>query len=474
MTATGLGIGSDYAGGVAERLTAVAARHGVAGASLAVLHRGEIVAEAATGHANRAAGVEATADTVFQIGSITKTWTATVAMQLVDEGKLDLDAPVREVLPELRLATGELTERLTPRALLTHTSGIDGDYFADTGRGDDNLEAYAALLREVSANHPLGATQSYCNAGFSLLGRVLEVVTGVQWDRLMRERLFQPLGLERTGTLPEEALRQRAAIGHLSRTGRAGGELAPAPVWGLMRSAGPAGLIHSTPREVLAFVRLHLDGGTTPDGSRLLSAESAAQMQRPQVAMPDPYVLGGHIGLAWFLDEWDGARVYGHDGNTIGQSAFLRVLPEHELAICLLTNGGAGDRLHRELFTALAAELAGVTMRPEPAPADRPLEYDPVEHAQYLGHYQRAGMHMEVRERDGRLLLDTRNVGHLAALSGEQPTEMELEAFEGSEREGEFVVRRPETGTYLPVVFYRLPDGSRYLHHAMRATPRVG
>nr|BFE57807.1 hypothetical protein GCM10020063_023330 [Dactylosporangium thailandense] len=444
----------------AERLAALISEHRVAGASLAVLHHGDVVAEAAAGFAHRGAGIEATTDTVFQIGSITKVWTATVAMQLVEEGKLELDAPIRRVMPELRLSTEELTEGLTLRHLLSHTSGIDGDFFADTGRGDDNLERYAALLRDVAANHPLGVTQSYCNAGYSLLGRVLEVVTGVSWDHLMRERLFQPLGLTHTGTLPEEALLHRAAIGH-------GGEpLTPVPMWGLMRSAGPAGLIHATARDVLKFAKLHLSRGVTEDGTRLLSESTAALMRQPQVAMPDPYVLGKQWALGWFLDEWDGTAVYGHDGGTIGQSAYLRVLPELDLAVVLLTNGGSSAALYHQLFAEIVHELAGVAMRPAVGPSPEPLPFAP---ADYVGRYERAGQHLEVVERDGKLYLVSSNVGHLAAVAGEQRTELEMHTFE----QDAFVVMRHDVGIHFPVVFYNLPDGSRYLHHGVRATPKV-
>ena len=103
------------------------------------------------------------------------------------------------------------------RHLLTHTSGIDGDVFTDTGRGDDCLEKYVALLAEAAQNHPLGATWSYCNSGFSLAGRVIEKLTEGTWDAAIKERLVGPLGLTHTGTLPEEALLHRAAVGHVER-----------------------------------------------------------------------------------------------------------------------------------------------------------------------------------------------------------------------------------------------------------------
>ena len=127
-------------------------------------------------------------------------------MQLVDEGRSSSTTPVVEVLPELRLSDPEVTRAVTIRHLLTHTSGIDGDVFTDTGRGDDCLERYVALLADVAQNHPLGVTWSYCNSGYSLLGRIIERLTGTTWDEALRERLFTPLGLAHTVTLPEEAL----------------------------------------------------------------------------------------------------------------------------------------------------------------------------------------------------------------------------------------------------------------------------
>ncbi|GAA1964138.1 serine hydrolase domain-containing protein [Catenulispora subtropica] len=441
------------------RLAELVEQHGV-GASLAILHRGEIVAEAAAGWAHKGAGIEATTDTVFQIGSISKVWTATVAMALVDDGVLHLDTPIVDVLPELKLADEELTRKVTLRHLLTHSSGIDGDVFTDTGRGDDNLEKYVQLLADEAVNHPLGATMSYCNSGFSLLGRVMEVVTGTQWDELMRQRLFRPLGLKQIGTLPEEALLHRAAMGHI------GTPPAPAPAWGLIRNAGPAGLIHTTPREVLAFVKMHLDGGVAADGTRILAEATTAAMQEPQIDVPDKWFLATHWGLGWFLDEWDGTKVFGHDGGTLGQSAFLRVLPEHDLAICLLTNGGDAMALYRAVFNEIAGELAGVQMRAPLEPTPEPLPFDP---ADYVGVYERASTRLEVVERDGGLVMILTVSGIIATLAGLEPVEMELRTLQP----GVFVTRRPELDAWLSVVFYELPDGTKYIHHGARATPKV-
>ena len=131
--------------------------------------------------------------------------------------------------------------------------------------------------------------------------------------------------------------------------------------WHLPRSLGPAGLITSTPADVLAFARMHLTGGLAADGTRVLSAESAAAMTEFQAEVPDKYVLGDSWGIGWIRFGWDGQRLVGHDGNTIGQAAFLRVLRRtRALAVTLLTNGGHTRDLYGDLYREIFAELAGV------------------------------------------------------------------------------------------------------------------
>src|SRR5690606_32934919 len=124
-----------------------------------------------------------TADTLFQIGSTTKTITGTILMQLVEKGLLDLDEPVRTYLPELRLADKAAEEGVTPRHLITHMGGWMGDYFSDTGDGDDALTRYVAEMAELPQVTPTGSIWSYNNAGFGLAGRLIEVITGNSYER---------------------------------------------------------------------------------------------------------------------------------------------------------------------------------------------------------------------------------------------------------------------------------------------------
>lgn len=445
-----------------QRLAELASVHDVPGATLGILRLGDERVLAHHGVLSTATGVDVTDDTLFQIGSITKVWTATMVMQLVDEGRLDLDAPLVEVLPELRVADTEVSRQVTMRHLLTHTSGIDGDVFTDTGRGDDCLAGYVAALSEVAQNHPLGATFSYCNSGFILAGGVIEKITGQTWDTALRERLITPLGLTHTVTLPEEALMFRAAVGHV-RAGENAPQ--PAPVWTLPRSAGPAGLITATASDVLDFAALHLNEGKAPDGTQLLGAEAARQMTEHEVDIPDPYILGDSLGLGWIRFGWGSDRLIGHDGNTIGQSAFLRILPELGLAVTLLTNGGNARDLYAELFAEIFSQLGAVDL---PAPFAPPAEPPRVDGSAYVGVYERASARIEVFESDDGLRARDTVTGPLAELMPNPVQEYDLVPVSDT-----VFAYRPEGMSWVSAVFYQLPSGETYLHTGVRGTPKV-
>ena len=311
------------AGALRERLSNLIEQYSVPGATLGILHEGRATVVAA-GVLSKATTVDVTPESLFQIGSITKVWTATLVMQLVDEGVLELDAPVREVLPSFAVADEVVSRTVTPRHLLTHTSGIDGDVFTDTGRGDECVQRYVDGLADVAQNHPLAATWSYCNAGFIVLGRIVEQLRGCTWDAALRTHLVTPLGLQHTVTLPEDALLHRTAVGHVSAPGE---EPAPAATWTLPRSVGPAGLVTAAAGDVLTFADAHLRDGITAEGTRVLSTESAAAMTRHEADLPERRTLGDSIGLSWLRYGWSGERLIGHDGNTLGQAAFLADSP---------------------------------------------------------------------------------------------------------------------------------------------------
>jgi len=440
-----------------ERLGELVRAHGVPGATLAVHAHGELTTCTA-GYVNTATRVEATTDAVFPIASISKVWTAAAAMRLVERGLLDLDEPLGDVLPELRLPVCDGEPAIALRHLLSHTSGIDMDNFVDTGRGADALERYVATCSELQRLTAPGVAFSYGNAGFNIAGRMIERVTGQVWDDAMRDLLFEPLGLERTITLPEDGLLHRTAVGHL------GGR--PAAGWPVPRSAGPAGGIFSSASDLIRFARLHLDEGIAASGERLLSAASVAAMQECLVRPLDARTADGW-GLGWMLLDWDGTRVIGHDGGSVGITAFLRIVPSTGTAIALMHNGGDGTGLYRALLTELLSELHGIAPTPiEQPPAERvALDLD-----RYVGVYRRPSWQLDVEAEGDRLVATLHVEEPVSTELGADTIELELEALDATR----FVERRRGSDeAWSAVAFVEIPDHGRFVHMSWRTTPIV-
>lgn len=390
---------------ITEWLPKLIVEHDVPAAAVAVGLGSEVV-DAAAGVLNLSTGVEATTDSVFQIGSVTKVWTATMIMQLLDEGLLDLDERVRAYLPGFTIADDSAADVITVRQLLCHTAGFEGDNFTDTGRGDDAVEKFVALLGDVPQLYPPGELFSYNNAGYSVLGRIVEVLRGRSYDDCLVERLFTPLGLTHAAASPWEAIMHRVAMGHVQHDPESA--QAPAPFWAMARSNGPAGsMLSMTARDLIAFARMHLDHGAAAGGAQVLEAASVEAMQTRQVTLPDLRVLGTGWGLGWELFENVGTPMIGHDGNTVGQASFLRVLPDSGLAIALLTNGGDPYGLFHAVVGGILEKFAGVTLAPPPTP---PADPEPVEHAaRYLGTYGNRTLEITVSQDEaGRIWSEIR------------------------------------------------------------------
>lgn len=453
---------------IQAHLDALARQHRVPGATLGVFAGDEFV-EFATGVLNRDTGVEATPDSLFQIGSNTKLMTATLVMQLVDEGKVHLDEPVRTYIPEFRVASEKDSAAITVRHLLTHTSGIQGDHFDDHGRGDDCVEHYVASLAALRNVHRPGELFSYCNSGFVTLGRLIEKLTGQTYHDALRARLLRPLGMRATTVLAEEVIGKRVAIGHVV-TARTGPEpiVAAQPV--MARSSSPAGsLTWSTPRELLTFARAHVALGVGPNGTRVLSSDAARAMQQPQHKVPPGVGLADAVGLAWMLQDWSGHRLIRHGGGTIGQLSFLEVLPDDDFGVCLLTNAATGGLLWRDLARYLFAEFAEVEPPSVPQPPPDPPR---LTLSHYAGRYERLGSSYDVEPSangDG-LTVKVTSTGALAPPNA-PPTTIELVPID-TER---FHARLPPVGAEALAVFL-FPNGAdrpRFLHLGGRASRRL-
>ncbi|UPK73162.1 beta-lactamase family protein [Nocardioidaceae bacterium SCSIO 66511] len=456
-----------------DDLPRLAAAQDVPGVSVAVLVDGEVV-EGTAGVVNLRTKVPVTPDSVFMIQSITKVWTATLVMQLVDDGQCELDTPVRAYLPEFRTADKQASAEITVRQLLTHTGGFEGDIWAATTDGDDALQRFVKdLVAKAQQHTPPGSLFSYCSSGYGVLGRLVEVQRELSYTDAVRRYLSEPLGIEEIAFGANDALGFRTAIGHGAP--RADAPQRPLNVWAVMPPSNPAAgnQLAMSARALVTFAGMHLADGTTPDGNRLLSTHSARAMRERHAAQPA--ALGGSNGqgLGWFLS--DGTGAVEHSGDMIGVAAMLRLVPEKGVAVAVLTNGGTPGPLIRETISPLLHDLAGVEPRPvSPPPAASARTSDP---DRYVGRYEtRPELNEVTADDDGRLWLtvsDRREALAMAARAGtsDEPTRVELRPIGG-----DVFVRTDATGARMGQVEFLGTDDSgraRFLHTG-RAQPRVG
>ncbi len=351
--------------------------------------------------------LEVDADTLFQIGSTTKTVTGLVAMRLVEQGELTLDEPVRTYLPDLSFADDAVTAGLTLRHLLTHTGGFDGDYFCDFGRGDDALGKAVASMTGLAQTAPLGEVWSYCNSGFYVVGRLIEVTTGKPYETAAREMALDPIGLDRSFFFPEEVMTYRFAAGHSGLD-----EAHVARPWQLPRAANPAGGITSSARDNLTYARFWLAGGVTEAGERLLSAASVELMQSRQL----PAGAGDWMGITWFSRELSGVKIVRHGGGTNGQTSAFMFAPGRNFALAVLTNSSRSE-VNTAVTDWALKEYLGVE-QPKPTP----LESSPDDLSELSGIYDDIASSVELTLVDGRLVLEVRQKAEaFESVSSEPP-----------------------------------------------------
>jgi len=453
-----------------EDLPRLASEHAVPGVSVAVLIDGEVV-EGTSGVVNLRTGVEVTPDALFMIQSITKVWTATLVMQLVDDGLVELEAPVRTYLPGFCTADERASADISVRHLLTHTAGFEGDIWAPTTSGEDALQLFVEELVSHAPQHaPPGEMYSYCSAGYGVLGRLVEVLRQRSFAGALRRHLAEPLGIEEIAFSADEALAFRTAIGHARPSAAAAQQ--PLKVWAVMPPSNPAAgnQLAMSARALLAFARMHIDGGQTPGGTRVLSPGSAQAMRQRQVDHPGATGPPTGHGLGWMLGDRPG--VVEHGGDAIGVSALLRMVPASSVAVAVLTNGGAATRL-MDLLEPLLEDLAGIA----PAALSPPVTPAGVSNAaRYVGRYRtRTDLYDVTLEDEGRLWLTTSehnealSMAHAAGVTTE-PKRHELQLV-GRDA---FVLTSPSGAGGRTVQF--LGDDStgraRFLHTG-RAAPRA-
>lgn len=376
-----------------ERL---AEEHRVAGVALALTYHDETFTHE-YGVTNIDHPLPITRETVFQIGSISKTFTGLLGMMLVEEGLVTLDTPIIEYMPDFKVQDTEATGRVTLRDLLKHRAGWTGDWFPRISHGDDALAHYVSTMADNPQLTPVGETFAYNNAGFGVAGRLYEVVTGRSYFDLMREKIFEPLGMANATYHPWQVMHRRFAVGHDASKPNA------IPLWSIGLSSASLGGLITTAEDLLIYARFWLENGITSKGERLLSEDGLK-------AMFDLAPVGGvpeQLGLSWFGHHLYGVPLYWHGGQTAGQTARLVMMPERDFSLAILTNSNQGSELTQHLTHWFLTNVVGLTRQPAIATEKAPDSLD-----EYVGEYEAVLSRVRV-ERDGDAL-----VGRVASRGG--------------------------------------------------------
>jgi CubicO group peptidase (beta-lactamase class C family) len=422
-----------------EALVALArarmAEHRVPGMAIGIIDNG-VMHTRGLGVTNVEDPLAVNEHTVFPIASISKTFAATAMMRLVEQGQVDLQAPVRRYLPDFKVRDAAVSRDVTVWNLLTHTSGWEGQV-SGPERGEDTLRNFVTSIGDLMQLAPLDPTRakspaavwSYNNAGFSVSGRVIEAVTGTSINRAMRDLVFTPLGLAHAGTTAGDFIVNRFAAGHANR-----GDAAPA----LQRPFSPsvsvtAGGIGLCITDLLTYAKFHMGNGTGAGGERVLSQASLELMRTAQAQKPG---TDDAIGLAWHLRSIGGLRVAAHGGTLAGHILLLEIAPERNFAIAILTNAQNGWKLIQDVERAALQSYHGAGFAPNQAIAHRglvetlptasPLAVQP-DPAPYIGRYLRPSNAVVVRAEGAKLFVQERPNG------GEPRPEMPI-AFFGPDR----------------------------------------
>jgi CubicO group peptidase (beta-lactamase class C family)/pimeloyl-ACP methyl ester carboxylesterase len=361
--------------------------HGFPGVSVAVTHGGELVMARGYGVAVRESGTPASAESVYGIGSISKSFTAAFVMKLVEEGKIDLEDPISRFLPE----SPESWSAIRVRHLLQHASGIP-DFlglpgFEEMEKGTPeqfSRDDLVALFREAPLLFQPGERWAYSNSNYTLLGLIIEAVSGRLLEEALDQQLLGPAGLAATYPCGSRPVSERVARGYEVRAD----VVAVAPVMNPNTAVGDGGLCSS----VLDLVRWM----ETLTSGRLVSAESFRRM-----TTADRLVDGTRLdyGFGFSVGDFEGRRRVGHSGHGLGFTGSLAFYPEEELIVAVLTNDGNG--WPEVIEKRIARALLGI---PEPGVAELPLDASGLQ--RYLGTYDTGNFPLQVLEEAGRLRID--------------------------------------------------------------------
>ena len=391
---------------LAALITQKMTEYGIPGVAFGVVKNGQVLTRG-FGVTNLDDPRPITPDTIFPIASISKTFTATAIMRLVEQGKLELDAPVQKYLPDFRVQDQAHGRAVTIAHLLTHTPGWEGQTSAED-RGSLTLQTFAESFGKYPKLAEPGEVWSYNNAGFTLAGRLIEVASGQSIQNAFRTLLFEPLGLTRSFTRVEDVATWPLTVAH---RGAAGQQTVVRP---FSRSASvAAGGVYSSVNDLLAWAQFHMGSGAGRDKQPVLKASTLAEMRASRVKKVG---TDDEMGLGWHLRKVGGVTTAAH-GGTLSHILLLELVPERNLAFTILTNHVDGWRLIQDVERTALRTLEDLTLSPSAAIGhrglnetmpDAPILSTQPDPSTYLGEYRRPPTTSvnRVTVKDGQLMLD--------------------------------------------------------------------
>jgi CubicO group peptidase (beta-lactamase class C family) len=327
----------DALAGFDEEVAAAMKTFAVPGLALAVVRDGRVVMARGFGVRGVDAKEPVTADTLFAIGSSTKAFTTFVMGELVDEGKLAWEEPVRTYIPWFRLEDPWASEHITPLDLVTHRSGLprhDLVWYNNLGASREELVRRLAFL---APSADLRAKFQYNNLMFLTAGYLVETITGKSWEDAVRTRIFVPLGM----THSNFSVRESQRSDDFAQPYEEKNDVVRRMPFRVVTTIGPAGSINSTANDMARWLLVHLDGGEI-DGRRIIKAATLDNIHSAHMTTGatsnEPEVTPADYGLGWFVNTYRGHIRVEHGGNIDGFSALVTLFPQDSLGVVVLTN----------------------------------------------------------------------------------------------------------------------------------------
>ena len=372
-----------------ELLARQCEQHRLPGAVAAYLHDGT-VHYAAYGTTRVGSSEPVTEDTLFGIGSTSKTLTGTAMMALVERGALSLDDRVRSHLPDLPILDEQARAELTVGQLLDHTAGWIGDVEADSDWADDALlRTVPTLLSKAPQLVPPGTQFSYNNIAVDIAGHLVACLHGSTFEQAVCDLVLEPLQMADTHYLPWDIANRPHAVGHVTGDDT----ITPVPDWITRRHMAPSGGAFSTARDMMTYARFHLTGETP--GRAPISDDSRLLMQQQRSTCRSG--LDG-AGVTWLLHQRGDVRLIEHGGNLANlMTSTFTLAPQLGLAVSVTGNSVAGTAVGTAIRDLLLDRIAGphdnaaTPMRPQPTLED------------YVGRYRAGQWDVEVLAIDGQL-----------------------------------------------------------------------